>query len=147
MKDRDVQLVGQIVEAARQPTGSGSKGRHSLIYETLWGHYDELLPELAPPRMPNWAAVAERLATAGLLDGSGKPAKPPLVRNTWWKVCRDKAAGPKPKKKAGRRATTTTTVTMNQRPELTPPFLPIDDDTEDKPPGGKFRAIPSRPRT
>jgi len=81
----------QIVSLARVPAKRRGP-RHSPLYEWLWARHDTLAVELNPPRTPNWKAVAEGFAELGVVDGKGQMPTPVVVRKTWLKVSRAKAA-------------------------------------------------------
>ena len=68
--EADVDL-DSILAAARQRS-LGHRGGRSPVYDLMWDHHARLVPELNPPRRPNWCAVAEVLGRQGLLDGAGQ---------------------------------------------------------------------------
>ena len=125
MEEDDIHLIGLVAKAARTPNKAGSRGRHSPLYEAMWRNYDTLVPELSAPRMPNWDAVALEFSKAGLLDGLGNPPTGALTRNTWWKIQRDKAAGPKVRKKTGRPPKAQPVAPVPTAPAPTRPTLQI----------------------
>jgi len=84
----------RIIAAARTPAGKNGAG-HSELYEWFWARYDELVPNLAPPRTPNWSRIAEEFATLAergepVRDGGGQAPKAITCRQTWGKVVRGK---------------------------------------------------------
>ena len=81
----------QIVSLARVPAGKRGP-RHSPLYEWLWTRHETLAAEFNPPRTPNWETVAEGFAELGIVDGRGQPPTPVVIRKTWLKVDRAKAA-------------------------------------------------------
>lgn len=82
-------ILQQIVSLARVPAGRRGP-LHSPLYEWLWARSDTLAAELNPPRTPNWKAIAEGFAKAGVVDGKGQAPTPVVVRKTWLKVHRAK---------------------------------------------------------
>ena len=99
-KPGNAEMLEQVVAAAMTP---GPRTKHSPVYQWLWANYDGLLPAMSPPRTPNWPEVAAALARLGVLDGAGKQPTASATRNTWWRVTRDKTAGPKQRKPGGRK--------------------------------------------
>lgn len=99
-------VLDDVLAAARAPGGRGTVGRHSALYEWLWAHFDRLGTELTPPRRPNWHAVAAALATriaggdTAVLDGAGKAPGPETIRQTWWRVRKDRRAARVPQLRA-----------------------------------------------
>jgi hypothetical protein len=87
-----------VLAAARRPVGRWGGAGHSPLYEWLWVRFDWLSKELSPPRRPNWRSVADTLAAraasgdCSVLDGWGEVPGPETVRQTWWRVRKDKAA-------------------------------------------------------
>jgi hypothetical protein len=87
-----------VLSAARRPAGRWGGAGHSPLYEWLWTRFDALSGELSPPRRPNWRSVADALAAraaagdTSVLDGWGEVPGPETVRQTWWRVRKDKAA-------------------------------------------------------
>ena len=92
--------VDSILAAAK----TRRRGGHSPIYEWFWSHYQEVAPELTPPRTPNWAAMAKQFGAEGILDGLGKEPTATTVRQTFWRVQRDKQAKPSKRKPRGKSA-------------------------------------------
>jgi hypothetical protein len=90
--------VGEVLAAARRPAGRWGGAGRSPLYEWLWARFDVLSAELSPPRRPNWRSVADALAArvaagdTAVLDGWGEVPGPETVRQTWWRVRKDKAA-------------------------------------------------------
>jgi hypothetical protein len=90
--------VDAVLSAARRPAGRWGGAGRSPLYEWLWVHFDALSAELSPTRRPNWRSVADALATraeagdTSVLDGWGEVPGPETVRQTWWRVRKDKAA-------------------------------------------------------
>lgn len=86
----------EVIAAAREQAGRRGPA-HSPLYEWLWSRHESLVPELDPPRTPNWRAMAAKLAEKGVMagpaPGTDEPRAPTgdLVRRTWAKVVRDKA--------------------------------------------------------
>jgi len=90
--------VDEVLAAARRPAGRWGGAGRSPLYEWLWARFDALSVELSPPRRPNWRSVADALAAraaagdTAVLDGWGEVPGPETVRQTWWRVRKDKAA-------------------------------------------------------
>jgi hypothetical protein len=86
----------KVLAAARHTAGARNAGGHSPLYEWLWARFDALAAELTPPRRPNWRSVADALAAlaaagdTSVLDGWGEVPGPETVRQTWWRVRKDK---------------------------------------------------------
>lgn len=93
--------VDEVLAAARRPAGRWGGAGHSPLYEWLWARFEALSAELSPPRRPNWRSVADALAAraaagdTAVLNGWGAVAGPETVRQTWWRVRKDKAAAAK----------------------------------------------------
>ena len=83
-------MLDEVIAAARRSVGTG--GGHSPLYLWLWDNHDRLTEELAAPHQPNWQEMAATLGRLGVLDGTGKPPTAVTLRNTWWKIGRDKQA-------------------------------------------------------
>jgi hypothetical protein len=90
--------VNDVLAAARRPAGRWGGAGCSPLYEWLWARFDALSAELSPPRRPNWRSVADALAAraaagdTAVLDGWGEVPGSETVRQTWWRVRKDKAA-------------------------------------------------------
>lgn len=90
--------LSDVLAAARRPSGARSGGGHSPLYEWLWARFDALSAELSPPRRPNWRSVADAMAALAqsgdmsVLDGWGEVPGAETVRQTWWRVRKDKSA-------------------------------------------------------
>lgn len=108
--------LGEVLVAARHSPGAHRGGGHSPLYEWLWARFEALSGELSPPRRPNWRSVADAMAAraaagdTSVLDGWGEAPGPETIRQTWWRVRKDKAAvlardngGQRPGEPGGRR--------------------------------------------
>lgn len=90
--------LNDVLAAARRQSGARGGGGHSPLYEWLWARFDALSVELSPPRRPNWRSVADAMAAlaqsgdTSVLDGWGEVPGSETVRQTWWRVRKDKAA-------------------------------------------------------
>lgn len=86
--------VGDVLAAARR-LGSPSRGRgraRSPLHDWMRARAETLAAELDPPRRPDWARVAAVLGEGGVLDGAGNAPSPQTVRQTWWRVRRERLA-------------------------------------------------------
>ncbi len=72
--------------------GAGGRGRRSSLSRWLRAHHDEFAAMLAVNEA-GWDELAAGLsATAGLLDGNGKPPTGERLRKVWWETRRDRIA-------------------------------------------------------
>ena len=90
--------IGSVLAAARSESGGGSG-----VYEWLWSRYEQLLPELSRHGV-NWDAMAEQFRRFEIRAGRGMDATGTIVRQTWYRVCQNKA---RPKLGPGKRVVRT----------------------------------------
>ena len=99
-------MLEEFLKAAKSQESDRPRRGHSALYEWMWEHASVLAAELNPPRRPNWDALARVAAADGLTDGAGKPPTGSTVRQTWWKVRKEKERsdqGPPVRKPRGKR--------------------------------------------
>ena len=80
--DKDV-LLEKVLDAAQ-----GGVGR-SPLYVWMWQRYDRLKGAF---NRPDWKKMAAEFEAAGITDAKGEGPSATTVRQTWWKVRRDKDA-------------------------------------------------------
>ena len=66
---------------------AASSGRRSTLYHWMRENHARISEALADAGRPNWAALAETFAKAGLTDRSNQPPTAAIARQTWHKVC------------------------------------------------------------
>jgi hypothetical protein len=104
-------LLDRVISAAQ-----GGGGR-SQLYRWMQKHHARLAEAFD---RPDWDAVAQELAKAGMTDAHGKSPSATTVRQTWWKVKRDKDATiPKPSRR-GKAAPTPATAAVEPPPPAAP---------------------------
>jgi hypothetical protein len=97
-RGKDVDVDEVIAAAAEQ--SQGRRGVRSSLYAWLWDRHDLLRPKMEAPTAGGaawWDAMAQQLSARGVMDGGrgSEPPKPPTgqtVRQTWWRVVRDREA-------------------------------------------------------
>ncbi len=65
-------LTQVVIAVARSRAGRAGNAQHSPLYKGLWARRGNLAPELDPPRIFNWAALAKQFGELGVLDGKGQ---------------------------------------------------------------------------
>lgn len=142
--------VDEVLAAARRPAGRWGGAGHSPLYEWLWTRFDALSGELSPPRRPNWRSVADALAaraTAGdtsVLDGWGEVPGPETVRQTWWRVRKDKAAAAVRAASAGKPAEPPPP--LPRLAPVRPTSVPIQREASPTPTSARRFSMGARPR-
>jgi len=66
---------------------AASSGRRSTLYYWMRAHHARISEALADAGRPNWEALAETFAKAGLTDRRNEPPTAAITRQTWHKVC------------------------------------------------------------
>jgi hypothetical protein len=124
-QEDDEVLLERIAAAAQS-----GKGR-SPLYRWMWNHYERLAEVLD---RPDWDAVAREFETAGIRATTGTALTGTTVRQTWWKVRRDKGAPPR--KRSVDRGTTTSAPSPTPAPPTPrpkPSTWPPDDGEPERP--------------
>jgi hypothetical protein len=129
--------VAAIIAAAQE------KSARSPLYRWMSEHYEELEPVLSQ-RGPDWAAMAERFADAGVLAGKGKTPDARLVAKTWTTVKRDKGAVP-PRARTKPQPTVRPAPAAAKAPIARPPSPEEDDEPE--PPRRGFQFSKAKPKS
>ena len=70
----------------------GGRGSRSPLYVWMREHHEALRAEF-DANGPQWVTRVKAMAEAGLLDQLGKPPTVRGAQQTWYRVCRDVAAG------------------------------------------------------
>jgi hypothetical protein len=65
---------------------AASSGRRSTLYHWMRENHARISEALADAGRPNWEALAETFAKAGLTDRSNRPPTAAAARQTWHKV-------------------------------------------------------------